>query len=280
MKIYWVLLVCILFGGCTTKKNNDTLQTDGQQTKDENQYFKINQYFTVERDDKIHYYLEPFYVEDSIDEYISSNSLSGENIIPARELVNLPNLEILVIRGWGLKDYVFLEHITFIKYLEIDIPGFDINLEPFEKLINLEHLVLYCYGVNDLSPIINLKNLKHLKIYNSSGIIDINPIGKLTNLETLHLYEGGGNLNFDSNIFSNFSKLELLSMSMENEIDHVFNVNLPKLKKLSIGSNHIIKNIFLLNAPELQILSIWPYDIRYMDIWIYGTNLTLIGCYT
>jgi hypothetical protein len=261
---YW--LVFVLLCNCSAiKSNNNNLQAS--ETEDECHYFDVS-YHDYEQGGKI-YHLESFYLPSgvSIEEYFK-NSISSRNIIPAKELINLPNLEKLWIRG-NIENLSFLLSITQLKSLILECGGserYEYNfLEPLKYLSNLEYLQLEGLYGQDISPIANLRKLKDLIIGNYSEKINIEQFGKLTSLESLVLENHNGKLNIDSKLFINLKKLEYLAIIMAGEIDIAPVGILSELKHLTIGSNDKINNISLLKNPELQTLYIYHRANSYPD---------------
>jgi hypothetical protein len=152
MKINLVLIICILFLGCNVKKSNNNEVSTYKQDDEP----LIYEQGTIEN--VLYFYVSYLDIPSSINTYrISSIYLpsdiniedylkktrSIDKLISAEELANLPNLENLVIRSLST-NLSFLENITQIKSLRIDLSGYGRfgDLEPLKYLVNLEYLDL------------------------------------------------------------------------------------------------------------------------------------------
>ena len=168
---------------------------------------------------------------------LSGVSLSNEDIVPLKYMVNLTALEI---RG----------NLTFDQ------------LEPLSALTNLETLTIVPDGegalyVSDLSPLSKLTNLKSLNI-TINNLSDFAGISGLTELRELDIW--GQNATYTSlDGLENLTKLESLRIPMRSMDQSPYKIDalagLTSLKSLNLSS-HVKDLAPLENLTNLEFLSI------------------------
>ena len=148
-----------------------------------------------------------------------------------------------------------------------------INIDYLANLINLSTLDLSSNQINNISVLSHLKNLKyillnwnhiefidslhglsHLKVINlaHNQIRDISGIGGLRSVTKVYLQSNLIDLNIFIDIFQEMSKLEILNLTKNSEINQFINIsNLYYLRRVYFDSRQIEHSNFNLMANEL-----------------------------
>ena len=195
--------------------------------------------------------------------YIKSTYIDDElQPVDLSILGQLTNLTNLSIRG-NVADIKFIENLTNLTYLNIDLPNNVKNIESMKKLNNLKRLEvslgdseqiyiikdmtnlesLSISGkVNTIEQLVNIANLKNLEVsgvdYEIKSINGLEKINELQNLTSLRLCLGQCKIE-NVDFLNGNESIEKLDISY-NDIDNIDVLETMKnLKSINISGNNI-----------------------------------------
>ena len=177
-------------------------------------------------------------------------------------LGQLTNLTSLSISG-NVADIKFIENLTNLTYLDIDLPSNVKNIESIKKLENLKRLGVSLESseqidiikdmtnleslrisgkVNTIEPLVNIANLKNLEVsgvdYEIKSINGLEKINELQNLTSLRLCLGQCKIE-NVDFLNGNENIEELDISYNN-IDNIDVLETMKnLKSINISYNNI-----------------------------------------
>ena len=188
---------------------------------------------------------------------IRNNYINGQSIpVDVSILGKLTTLNLLDISG-SIADLKFIENLTNLTYLDIDLNSDIKNIETIKSLENVKKLYVSLGNSEQINIIKDMENLEFLCV--SGNVTTIEPLVNIANLKTLEISE----INYEIKSINGLEKI--------NELQNL------KSLRLSLGQCKI-ENVDFLNGNEsIEELDISENAITNIDILETMKNLKSIS---